>query len=242
MGPARAPVPHLLHLLYQVVSADSGSTGLSTAEGESPDLILCDVRMPGMTGLEFLERYRSEGGDALVLVMTAYGSMDLAVEAMGKGAYDYIAKPFGAEEVLLVVRKAEERERLYREVGRLRTEVAADKRFGDFVARSPASLRSISSRTWRRPRAVGASGKRAMPLSAKLTDLTSIQCLGLPGRWCRKSKRLAPCRTSARSPSAARIPGIAPSRSSPSANRLARAASTETQTTGRPGAATRATV
>lgn len=128
---------------YQVISADSGSTGLSTAEGESPDLILCDVRMPGMTGLEFLERYRSEGGDALVLVMTAYGSMDLAVEAMGKGAYDYIAKPFGAEEVLLVVRKAEERERLYREVGRLRTEVAADKRFGDFVAKSPAMLRAL---------------------------------------------------------------------------------------------------
>lgn len=128
---------------YQVVSADSGSTGLSTAANESPDLILCDVRMPGMTGLEFLEEYRAGGGDALVLVMTAYGSMELAVDAMGKGAYDYLAKPFGADEVLLVVRKAEERERLYREVGRLRTEVAADKRFGDFVARSPAMLKAL---------------------------------------------------------------------------------------------------
>lgn len=128
---------------YQVVGADSGSTGLSTAAKESPDLILCDVRMPGMTGLEFLEEYRAGGGDALVLVMTAYGSMELAVDAMGKGAYDYLAKPFGADEVLLVVRKAEERERLYREVGRLRTEVAADKRFGDFVARSPAMLKAL---------------------------------------------------------------------------------------------------
>ncbi len=128
---------------YQVLSADSGKTGLSTAAQESPDLILCDVRMPGMTGLEFLEEYRAGGGDALVLVMTAYGSIELAVEAMGKGAYDYLAKPFGADEVLLVVRKAEERERLYREVGRLRTEVAADKRFGDFVARSPAMLRAL---------------------------------------------------------------------------------------------------
>jgi two-component system response regulator AtoC len=77
------------------------------------------------------------------MVMTAYGSLDLALEAMKKGAYDYIPKPFGADEVLLTVRKAEERERLRREVGRLRDEVRADARFGEIVARSPAMTRAL---------------------------------------------------------------------------------------------------
>ena len=78
--------------------------------------------------------------------MTAYGSMDLAVEAMSKGAYDYLPKPFGAHEVLLTLRKAEERESLRKEVGRLRAEVRADRRFGEIIARSPARrLRGVNS-------------------------------------------------------------------------------------------------
>jgi two-component system response regulator AtoC len=75
--------------------------------------------------------------------MTAYGSLDLAMEAMKKGAYDYIPKPFGADDVLLVVRKAEEREQLRREVGRLRQEVRADARFGELVVGSPAMRKAL---------------------------------------------------------------------------------------------------
>ncbi|NNK63937.1 MAG: response regulator, partial [Gemmatimonadetes bacterium] len=86
---------------YQVVQAADGSEGLTRAASEKPAMILCDVRMPEMDGLEFLCRYRESGGQALVMVMTAYGSSDLAVEAMKKGAYDYIPKPFGADEVVL---------------------------------------------------------------------------------------------------------------------------------------------
>jgi chemotaxis response regulator CheB len=99
-----------------------------------------------MDGLEFLSAYRKAGGEAPVIVMTAYGSMDLAVEAMQAGAYDYLPKPFGADEVLLTLRKAEEREMLRREVGRLREEVTAGRRFGDIVA---AARRWCGS--WRRP-------------------------------------------------------------------------------------------
>ena len=128
---------------YDVVTASDGEEGLTLAEQAEPDIILCDVRMPRVDGLAFLERYRAAGGDALVLVMTAYGSVDLAVEAMKKGAYDYVPKPFGAEEVLLTIRKAEERERLRREVGRLREEVRADARFGDIVARSPSMVNAL---------------------------------------------------------------------------------------------------
>ena len=93
---------------------------------------------PEQLGLEFLEKYRGWGGEALILVMTAYGGLDLAMEAMKKGAYDYIPKPFGADDVLLIVRKAEEREQLRAEVGRLRREVRADARFGEIVVGSPA--------------------------------------------------------------------------------------------------------
>lgn len=123
---------------YDVVQAEDGEQGLATAQEQSPDMILCDVRMPKLDGIGFLEAYREGGGSALVLVMTAYGGLDLALEAMKKGAYDYIPKPFGADDVLLIVRKAEEREQLRAEVGRLRTEVRADARFGEIVVGSPA--------------------------------------------------------------------------------------------------------
>jgi two-component system response regulator AtoC len=128
---------------YQVRVAEDGEEGLATALAENPQLILCDVRMPKKDGLQFLKEYRDAGGEALVIVMTAYGSMELAVEAMKAGAYDYLPKPFGADEVLLTVRKAEERENLREEVGRLRSEVRADRRFGEIVARSPSMIRAL---------------------------------------------------------------------------------------------------
>lgn len=128
---------------YEVRVAEDGEEGLAMAMVERPHLILCDVRMPKKDGLAFLREYREAGGEALVLVMTAYGSLDLAVEAMKAGAYDYLPKPFGADEVLLTVRKAEERESLKEEVGRLRSEVRADRRFGEIVARSPAMVRAL---------------------------------------------------------------------------------------------------
>jgi two-component system response regulator AtoC len=128
---------------HTVVSAESGERGLALALESLPDLILCDVRMPGMSGIDFLEEYHRAQGEALVLVMTAYGSNELAVEAMKKGAYDYLPKPFGADEVLLTIQKAQEREDLRREVGRLRETVRTSERFGEIVARSPAMMMAL---------------------------------------------------------------------------------------------------
>jgi two-component system response regulator AtoC len=128
---------------YEVRAAEDGEEGLGVAQSENPRLILCDVRMPKKDGLSFLREYKESGGKALVLVMTAYGNMELAVEAMKAGAYDYLPKPFGADEVLLTVRKAEERERLREEVGRLRSEVRSDRRFGEIVARSPGMITAL---------------------------------------------------------------------------------------------------
>lgn len=128
---------------YEVVEAADGRAGLEAAREHAPEIILCDVRMPRMNGLEFLDRYVEEGGGALVVVMTAYGSMDMAVDAMKRGAYDYVPKPFGADQILLTLEKARERESLRREVGRLREEVRSDRRFGDLVVRAPSMVRAL---------------------------------------------------------------------------------------------------
>jgi two-component system response regulator AtoC len=132
---------------YETVTASDGKEGLDKALAGAPDMVLTDVRMPGMPGLEFLERYRAEGGEALVIVMTAYGSTELAIEAMKKGAYDYVPKPFSADQLVLVLRKAQERESLRREVSRLREEVTADRRYSGIIAKSPAMKNAIETAT-----------------------------------------------------------------------------------------------
>jgi two-component system response regulator AtoC len=128
---------------YEVSAASDGREGLAKALEENADIVLCDVRMPHVDGLEFVERYRAEGGRGLVIIMTAYGSLEVAIDAMKRGAYDYLPKPFDADQVLLTIRKAEEREKLWREVARLRHQVAAEKKYPDIVGTSSAMVGAI---------------------------------------------------------------------------------------------------
>jgi two-component system, NtrC family, response regulator AtoC len=128
---------------FDVATAPDGEEGLARALERAPDMILCDVRMPRVSGLEFLERYRAQGGTGLVIVMTAYGSTELAIEAMKKGAYDYLPKPFSPDQLVLTLRKAQEREALRQEVTRLREEVRIERRYGDIIARSPAMKQAL---------------------------------------------------------------------------------------------------
>jgi two-component system, NtrC family, response regulator AtoC len=132
---------------FEVHAAADGEEGLARALELHPDVIFCDVRMPRMPGLEFLDRYRAGGGEALVIVMTAYGSTELALDAMKKGAYDYLPKPFSADELVLALRKANEREALRREVTRLRKEVRIERRFHGIIARAPAMIRALEVAT-----------------------------------------------------------------------------------------------
>jgi two-component system response regulator AtoC len=128
---------------YEVLTAPGGEEGLETALDERPRIILCDVKMPQMDGLEFLDGYREADGEGLVIMITAYGSMELAVEAMKRGAYDYLAKPFSSDEILLVLKKAEEREKLSEEVERLRDQVDVERRYSDIVAKSSAMQEAV---------------------------------------------------------------------------------------------------
>ncbi len=123
---------------HAVTLASDGAAGLERALAGSFDAILCDVRMPALDGLGFLRAYRAAGGTALVIMMSAYGTEDAALEAMKQGAYDYISKPFRADEVLLVLRKAEERERLRGEVEALRSALGAAGASPGIVAESEA--------------------------------------------------------------------------------------------------------
>jgi two-component system response regulator AtoC len=126
---------------YDVDSASDGQAGLMQLQRCAYDYILCDVKMPVLGGMGFLKAAGNLIGSSTVIMMSAYGSIDSAIEAMKLGAYDYISKPFKSDEVLLALRKAEERERLKKENRQLRArirEIEKDYRFGRLVARSAA--------------------------------------------------------------------------------------------------------
>ncbi|MGH7699892.1 MAG: sigma-54-dependent transcriptional regulator, partial [Gemmatimonadales bacterium] len=123
---------------YDVAAEGDAERALDRALADRVDLVLCDVRMPGMGGLEFLRAYRTRGGVGLVIMMSAYGGEDAALAAMQEGAYDYIPKPFRPDEVVLTLKKAEERERLRRAVAGLRAQLASGPGERAVIAQSKA--------------------------------------------------------------------------------------------------------
>ncbi|HET7583743.1 MAG TPA: sigma-54 dependent transcriptional regulator [Gemmatimonadaceae bacterium] len=123
---------------YDVSQASDGEDALARLAEREADLVLCDLRMPRMDGLAMIERYAANGGRGLVIAMSAYGDIETAIEAMRKGAYDYIGKPFRPDEVILAVRKAAERERLRRRVQSLEAELTMLRGNGGLVGRSRA--------------------------------------------------------------------------------------------------------
>jgi two-component system response regulator AtoC len=138
--------PNMRHMMtvvlekagYTVTVAQDGLEALSFMEGTHFDLILCDLRMPKMDGLAFLKQVAEGGLDTVVIMMSAYGTIDTAVEAMKLGAADYISKPFKPDEILLKVGQVQERNRLREENLRLRDEVVEKFSFHNIVAKSKA--------------------------------------------------------------------------------------------------------
>jgi two-component system response regulator AtoC len=122
-------IRHVLTLVlkdhgYEVRAVSDGEEAVRELAARSYDVLLCDVRMPKRDGLSVLRQAKADHPGLTVLVMSAYGSQEQALEAVGAGAYDYVQKPFKPEEIVFVLRKAEERERLVRENRRLRTAAA----------------------------------------------------------------------------------------------------------------------
>jgi two-component system response regulator AtoC len=134
---------HLLRLIlersgYSVFEAEDGQAGLDLLVAH-PEvaIVLCDVRMPRLDGMGFLEGLKEIKRRVYTVVMSAYSSMDLAIKAMQMGATDTISKPFKADEILLVLKKIEEREGLQRENQRLRAAIRSTDTFGAFVGDAP---------------------------------------------------------------------------------------------------------
>jgi len=128
---------------YNVDTAADGHEGIMMVDKTRYEFILCDIKMPNMNGIDFLKKVRDKIGSTTVIMMSAYGTIDTAIEAMKEGAYDYISKPFKADEVFLALKKAEERESLKRENLFLQEQIKKieDKySFGKMVAKSRSML------------------------------------------------------------------------------------------------------
>jgi DNA-binding NtrC family response regulator len=109
------------------VTAASGEDALKLVRDEQPDLVLLDIQLPGINGLEVLEKIKEIDEEIVVVMVTAHGGLETAVNAMRMGAYDYINKPFNLDEMAIVIKKALETSDLRREVAQLRSE---HKKFG----------------------------------------------------------------------------------------------------------------
>ena len=123
---------------YEVVCAEDGSAALSRLEAERFDVVLSDQRMAGVDGLALLARLREHEPELPVVLMTAYGSVAEAVEAMRRGAADYLTKPFQREELLLVLERVLRRRHLEGEVSSLRGALRGRYRLGGLIGASPA--------------------------------------------------------------------------------------------------------
>ena len=121
---------------YDVEAASNGEEALQKVTLSPYDQVLCDIRMPKMDGLNFLNEAKKAGVDSTIIMMSAYGTVDIAIEAIKLGAYDYISKPFKPDEVILTLKKAEERERLRRENELLRKEVKKEYSFENIISKN----------------------------------------------------------------------------------------------------------
>jgi len=123
--------------LEEAGSAEEALDKIRVAPRPNPfDLVIMDVRLPKMSGLEAVSRIRELDREAIVIVVTAYGGKEIALEAIRKGAYDYFTKPFKLEEMEIVIERALEKRRLQNEVRTLRERVKKDREFEDIVGQS----------------------------------------------------------------------------------------------------------
>jgi two-component system NtrC family response regulator len=125
---------------YEIVTSDSARTASKMIQEGDIDLLLTDMKMPGMSGMDLLEQVKKIKPEVPVIMMTAYGTIEMAVEAIKKGAYDYITKPFENEELKLTIHKAFENYRLLKE-NRLLSQALSDRyKYGNIIGKSKRML------------------------------------------------------------------------------------------------------
>jgi two-component system response regulator PilR (NtrC family) len=126
---------------YQVSSRQSARKAINDLETGTFDLVISDINMPEMSGLELLSTVKEKSPSTEVIMITAYASTDTAIQAMKRGAYDYITKPFNNDEILLTIEKALKNSQLQRENQRLQQELEKRYGFGNLIGKNPAMLK-----------------------------------------------------------------------------------------------------
>ena len=126
---------------YSVETAETGEDGVAAARGNVYDVILSDMRMPGISGLDVLKRLREHRVDSAFIVMTGFGTVDTAVEAMKLGAVDFVQKPFLRDELLMRVRSAAERRQLARQVDLLQRQMRGSSTLDALIGQSESMQR-----------------------------------------------------------------------------------------------------
>jgi two-component system response regulator AtoC len=127
---------------YSCAAAASGGEALRLLADTRYDVVLCDIRLPDISGLDLLERIKELDHHAVVIMISAYGTIETAIEAVKRGAHDYLSKPFNPREILLRMAKAREEERLREENRRLREEVEGRYSFQNIIGQS-APMRDL---------------------------------------------------------------------------------------------------
>ncbi len=122
---------------YQVQAVRNGEAAIEIVDPFVPDLILMDQNMPGMNGIETMAKIKAIHPETTVIILTAFGSIPLAVDAVKKGAYDYLSKPFDNEELLIIIRRALEHRRLTEEVTQLKKQLQEKFSFTNIIGVSP---------------------------------------------------------------------------------------------------------
>jgi DNA-binding NtrC family response regulator len=123
---------------YLVETAADGFKALPKLEELEPDVVVTDLKMPGLSGLELMAKIRERDPECVVIVMTAFGAVESAVQAMRQGAADYLTKPVNVEELSLVLKREVERKRLRAEAGHLRERLSEKHRINNIIGSSPA--------------------------------------------------------------------------------------------------------
>lgn len=137
---------------YAVKSVDNALDGIKMIKAEEYDVVVTDLRLSGMSGMDFLKEIKKHNQEIIVFIMTAYGTLESAVSAIKEGAYDYIAKPFSADELIIKLQRALSLKNTTAEINRLRSEIQAEFEFSNVIGNSEAmrkvleTVKSVSDR------------------------------------------------------------------------------------------------
>lgn len=130
---------------YNVKSIDNAFDGLKMVKSEEYDVVVTDLRLSGMSGMDFLKEIKKHNQEIIVVIMTAYGTLESAVSAIKEGAYDYIAKPFSTDELIIKLQRSLYYKNTTAEVNRLRREIRSEFEFSNIIGKSEAMKRVLET-------------------------------------------------------------------------------------------------